>query len=502
MRSFSSGRHCLALLTALMQAVPAGHGLGNLFFLLKSFRKSPEGQFGLRPTWESFQTFRSVLIWAYLMTIVHILILLFHGGSQREFEAYAVWLLWPFVLAGLMKTRLHPTSFFWGVGLASCLSGIAALIDLIYLIQVTPASAFQESHGAFRIAGAMTNPIVFGNLSILLATLCLFFIAVPIRGATGRDGRHEKGTTGKSHQDRRTNNTQDALFVLGAALGFLGSLLSGTKGGWLAALMVWPLLLFYLGLQRGKGIFVLALSGIFVSFYVAVSLPMSTLEFRLINFYQSIHSHLSAPKGNTPIQTANDSPNQSVLVTPLDPQKEAAPAKTVPPHVSHLANTPDVKQGSGPNLDSSIGPRLVQWKLALSNLSIERFLVGLPRDAFIEVQRHALAGGEAQGLIRPWRNLHNDLIDTFVTKGIAGLLILVTFILVLLRFFYSHVKQKRGNGQTFAGAGLLSIFMVAIFSISDVQLDKGAVTHTLTFLLLTLTALILQHENELPAHRL
>jgi hypothetical protein len=35
-----------------------------------------------------------------------------------------------------------------------------------------------------------------------------------------------------------------------------------------------------------------------------------------------------------------------------------------------------------------------------------------------------------------------------------------------------------------------------------VQLDKGAVTHTLTFLLLTLTALILQHENELPAHRL
>ena len=161
-----------------------------------------------------------------------------------------------------------------------------------------------------------------------------------------------------------------------------------------------------------------------------------------------------------------------------------------------VANTPAV------GIDSSVTPRLVQWRLAFSETSPERLLFGMPRAAFIEMQRQALDSGQAQGLIRPWRNLHNDLIDAFITKGIFGLLSLVVFVVLTMRFFYCRLKSENEQIQSFASLGLLVLAMVALFSISDVQLDKGAVTHTLTFLLLTLTALILQHENELPAHRL
>ncbi|MFZ9759357.1 MAG: hypothetical protein ACO3CJ_07890, partial [Burkholderiaceae bacterium] len=120
MKPFSLGSQGVAALIALMQAVPAGHGLGNFFFFVRAFKRTPEGHASAHSfgqIGQSFQDFRHVLIAAYVMTALHLLILLSHNAGLREFEAYAVWLIWPFVLVGLLKARLKPAYFFVGLAL-------------------------------------------------------------------------------------------------------------------------------------------------------------------------------------------------------------------------------------------------------------------------------------------------------------------------------------------------------------------------------------------------
>ncbi|MGA1473300.1 MAG: O-antigen ligase family protein [Burkholderiaceae bacterium] len=489
MKPFSLGSQGVAALIALMQAVPAGHGLGNFFFFVRAFKRAPEGHASAHSfgqIGQSFQDFRHVLIAAYVMTALHLLILLSHNAGLREFEAYAVWLIWPFVLVGLLKARLKPAYFFVGLALAGCVSGIAGVIDLIGINLHPPEGAFVPNSGALRVAGSMSNPLVFGNLSLLFASCCLYLMAVPKAWC--------KIPQPEPHW----------LWLLGLFLGLLASLLSGTKGGWLAAALVWPFLLFLVLRHRPLKLFLLTLLVLLLSFFSAASLPMSSVSDRFVNFYHALAAQVTMTSKVGHDVTATDpsrasSGNHGALggSSQESSNKPSQTSEAVSESVKQpVAHTPAV------GIDSSVTPRLVQWRLAFSETSAERLLIGMPRATFIEMQRQALDSGQAQGLIRPWRNLHNDLIDAFITKGIFGLLSLVVFVVLTIRFFYCRLKSENEQIQSFASLGLLVLAMVALFSISDVQLDKGAVTHTLTFLLLTLTALILQHENELPAHRL
>jgi O-antigen ligase len=294
------------------------------------------------------------------------------------------------------------------------------------------------------------------------------------------------------------------LWLLGLFFGLLASLLSGTKGGWLAAALVWPFLLFLVLRHRPRKLSLLTVLVLLLSFFSAASLPMSSVSDRFVNFYHALAAQVTMTSKVGHDVTATDpsrasSGNHGALggSSQESSNKPSQTSEAVSESVKQpVAHTPAV------GIDSSVTPRLVQWRLAFSETSAERLLFGMPRAAFIEMQRQALDSGQAQGLIRPWRNLHNDLIDAFITKGVFGLLSLVVFVVLTTRFFYCRLKSENEQIQSLSGLGLVVLAMVALFSISDVQLDKGAVTHTLTFLLLTLTALILQKRNELPAHRL
>jgi len=485
MKPFSLGSQGVAALIALMQAVPAGHGLGNLFFLIQAFRRPPEGYKGLHFPWKQFQDFRHVLIAAYVMTGVHLLILFLHGASLREFEAYFVWLIWPFVLLGLLRCTLSLPHLLVGLALAGCLSGLAGLIDLFLINLYPPPGAFVPNSGALRVSGAMNNPLVYGNLSLLLATACLYILARP------------------ELWEKHGASEPLWLCLFGLCLGFIGSLLSGSKGGWVAALTLWPLLFIGLVLRTGWKRLFLVLASLTITVLVAVSLPMNEIQLRVINFQHALHNQLSRglvldeEKRRIPVDQTKPSLGQS---QPLN-QATVEPEEPVKTHTREQDfKTSALNHKTG--IDSSITPRLVQWRLAFSETTAERIFIGMPRASFMAMEREALENGRAEGLIRPWRNLHNDLIDTFIIKGLLGLVSLLTFAGLVARFFYRRRKNSSPEVRFIAWLALLLLATVALFSISDVQLDKGAVTHTLTFLLLTLTALILQHENELPAHRL
>jgi O-antigen ligase len=472
------------LLVGIMQAVPTGHGLGNLVFLFKGL-----GSLGrLGNAWVKLRDFHSVLLAGLGMTIVHCTLLAVHGASLREFEAYGVWLLWPFILMGLIRSHLCPESFVKGVGWAALLSGVAALIDLFALNQETPNEAFQASHGAFRIAGFMTNPIVFGNISLLFATLCLYLL---VNRSEGR--KNELETAQIKARDmtlflKRVFSGINCWLIFSLGMGLLASLLSGTKGGWVAAMIVWPLLMLFLTKRRQITTLLGTLASVATAFVFAMNLPMSTFQFRISSFHQSIDSRLDFFKPN---ELRATSTNPSLPPTQLSPPL-AQPEPLKKPLDGEVIESKGADTAGSPVVDSSITPRLVQWRLAFSETSAERLFIGMPRAEFIELQRQALALGEAEGLIRPWRNLHNDLIDVFITKGVLGLLSLLVFVVLLLRFFYCRLNHDNHQIRSFAGLGLLILLMVGLYSISDVQMDKGAVTHTLSFILLCLVALILQ----------
>ena len=124
-----------------------------------------------------------------------------HDLSIREFDKP-----FRFVLAGIALLYLlkYPPkqSYFWtGISIGACGAGAWAMWQVFI-------------HGADR-AGGFTMIIQFGNLSLLLGLMSAI------------------GLLWAFNQEK--NLHLKLLFVLGFFLGLVGSILSGTRGGWVAA---------------------------------------------------------------------------------------------------------------------------------------------------------------------------------------------------------------------------------------------------------------------------
>lgn len=121
------------------------------------------------------------------------------GGEGR-------WLpVWP-LFAGMVLLawrRVPPSSmvWWWGVAAGALFAGGIAAYEHFWL-------------GRWRPDNGM-NAIPFGNIALLLGTLCLVPLVSLRRGPAGRLGVWQK-----------------ALLVLAALAGLLASVLSGTRGGW------------------------------------------------------------------------------------------------------------------------------------------------------------------------------------------------------------------------------------------------------------------------------
>jgi O-antigen ligase len=145
----------------------------------------------------------SVLV---LYFLVGTLANLAHAAPLREYDSPARFLL---VIPVLLLLRIFPPMprFFWsGVAIGAMCAGLYA--------------AWQISSGGYMRAEGHTNPIQFGNISLLLGILCL------------------AGLTWARAQSRAA--FWYALMSCGILLGLLGSLLSGSRGSWISLLVALP----------------------------------------------------------------------------------------------------------------------------------------------------------------------------------------------------------------------------------------------------------------------
>lgn len=121
------------------------------------------------------------------------------------YEAFIPFLLAPLMLHGVLKARLQPAILWLGAATAALLAGAMASYQSLVLLQG-------------RASGAMNHPIIFGDLSVVLACVALF---------------------GVLHFEQARQSVFTRVYLLlGATMGVWSSLLSGTKGGWLSIVMV------------------------------------------------------------------------------------------------------------------------------------------------------------------------------------------------------------------------------------------------------------------------
>lgn len=234
--------------------------------------------------------------------------------------------------------------------------------------------------GADRAEG-YTHVIQFGNLSMLLGVLCL------------------AGLGWAMVQRRR--NTWVCFLLLGATGGILGSLFSGSRGGWVG----FPIVLWVLYRAYGRHL----------ANWLKVTLVMIVV-------------------------------GGSILVYVV-PQAGVQ-------HRVHQAFKDVDQYVSGDNRITSVGSRFEMWRGAVHMIS-EKPIFGWGENGYKEEMSALASEGVVDRGILSYGHAHNEIIDTFAKRGIVGVIVLLALYLVPLRLFSHHFSEPNPAKRSLAVAGVL-----------------------------------------------
>lgn len=309
-----------------------------------------------------------------------------HGFQLRELDKPSRFIFAIPVLLLLLRIRPKKEFLWYGAILGATLAFIVAFYERFYL-HISRARGDE-------------HPIMFGDISILLGvisfTASLFFLSK------------------KKH------------FWMIAALiaGFFGigaSLLSGTRGGWIALPLVLLFLQWHgreLSSKKVKA-FILCFLAIVLS--VAISIPQTNIKNRIEQTFRSIA---------------------------------------------------DYQNG---NKNTSIGQRFDMWKAAWYMFGQDPFLGVGQKDSFKEKRNYAKEGLVSKRIVH-YSHAHNEYLNALSLRGIVGFTFLMIVYLVPLRLFMSKIRQYKSDWKVkpyaIAGALIPMCYM-------DFALTQSMFTHNI-----------------------
>lgn len=369
------------LLGAIALVVPSGYSLGAVMLLLGSavllVKRPPIGL--QRHDW---------LVIAALVAYAAIGVLeaWWDGQGSRGIDKPIRFLL---AVPAMLLIMAYPPRLSWmwgGLAVGAIASGSWA--------------AWQKLvQGVWRADGH-TYVIQFGNLNMLMGVLCL----AGLGWAVG--------------QPRRS--LWVGFLSLGAVAGILGSLFSGSRGGWIGFPLV--LLVLYRGYGRelsaawkfGMAAFVL------LGAILAYSLPQTGMQSRVNDAVSDVTRYIS-----------------------------------------------------GESQTSSVGARFEMWKGA-AYLIAERPVTGWGDNGYRQRMQEL---GE-QGVIHPgvtiYGHAHNEFIDAFAKRGVFGLAVLLILYLVPMRQFARYMSASDLELRSLAIAGVLLSVAYIDFGLSQVFLAHNS----------------------------
>ncbi|RUR42371.1 O-antigen ligase family protein [Vreelandella populi] len=288
----------------------------------------------------------------------------------------------------LLIIRFPPrlASVWSGLAVGTCLAGGWAIWQKIV-------------EGVERAEG-YTHVIQFGNLSMLMGVICF----AGVGWAFAQPHRYAWGT----------------LLIAGGAMGMLGSLLSGSRGGWIGLPVVAFILYQGYGKKLPNALKVIIISGVIAAGVAVYSIPQTGVQER-------VHAAF------------ND--------------------------LSHYY--------SDENRDTSLGLRFEMWRGA-SQLILQRPLYGWGESGYREAMAQLGEQGQITHQASQFGHAHNEYIDALAKRGLIGLAALLALYFIPLRLFASGLQHPNLEIRSVAMAGTLLAVGYIDFGLSQTFLAHNS----------------------------
>lgn len=391
------------LFFALALAFNSGYSLGALVLLLASSSllwKRPRLNLQRR----DYLLLGTLLLYFFVYTAN----MLYHADPARELDMPLRALLAVPVLLLLLAYPPRPSAWWGGLAIGAMMGAAMAFWQLIVLHLERPQAA-------------TSNAIHYGNVSMLLGMLALCGLG------WAREQRHRM--------------TWSIFLLAGALTGVLGSVVSGSRGGWLVLPVCGCLFSYYYSKGRGARYLTTMLGTLLAAFILAYTLP------------------------NSP----------------------------VPERVAVAVN--DIKQfQDSDNVTTSIGQRMEMWRTA-GSLSSNNIWLGMGRNGYLAAKQQMADEGKMDKVIKNYTNAHNDYLDALVKRGIIGVLALLALFLVPFALFASALRRGGAAAQPYALAGVVLCTCYMIFGLTTSSLTLNIGIIMLVFPMVILWSMLRQQER-------
>ncbi|MDR5876565.1 O-antigen ligase family protein [Vreelandella gomseomensis] len=261
-------------------------------------------------------------------------------------------------------------------------------------------------------ATGYTHTIQFGNLSMLLGVLCIAALGWAVI------------------QPRR--HLWVVALLIAALLGALGSLLSGSRGGWVGI----PFVLLVLFRAYGRFIsrkLLVAISGLLLVAGIGVyAVPELGVQARV-----------------------------------------------------HQAVDEVARYAEGDRSHSSVGARFEMWRGA-SHLITEKPLLGWGDNGYADAMQALGQEGVINARAAQYGHAHNEFIDSLAKRGVLGLAVLLALYLVPMRFFAQSLGAADLSRRSIATAGVLLPVTYIDFGLTQTFLSHNSGVMMYAFLLAVL----------------
>ena len=243
--------------------------------------------------------------------------------------------------------------------------------------------------------GGLTNPIQFGNIAILLGMLALAGIGWALQ------------------QPRRW--WWVTLLALGAAGGIVGSILSSSRGSWLALPFCLCIVVVHYAFTHGRRVLFAGIGASLILLGGLYAQPDSEVRQRSDLAEQELQAYLS-----------------------------------------------------GRSVDStgtSVGQRLEMWRAGVTMIP-DHLLLGVGKAGYMARKQALIDAGRANPLIAQHTHLHNDFLDAVVKRGLPGLLATLVVLCTPLWLFGRHLNGRR-EARPYALGGVLLATSYIVFGLTQ-----------------------------------
>lgn len=389
---------CIFLFSAISLVVPSGFSYGALLLVLGSLVL-----LRLRP-----RLFFQRHDWFFVLTLagyvlVNVLLNVCHGLPANAYDKPLRYLLVIPVYILLIACPPKEYAFWFGVAIAAVSATIFAMYQKYAVV------------GWWGRPVGYMNAIQFGNIAFLMASLllcgALWFLS----------------------------NCKNIYFFLlcafSSSLGFVASVFSWSRGGWLAIPFVVFVLYQSFDINIRKKCF----------FYLSVSLVLTLFSYSFL--------------------PDNNLLKARILITEVEVASFM--------HGNESPNT-------------TIGSRMDMWENGIGAFKAQPIL-GWGSLASIK-SNYPTEWLELNNYDPTFNHLHNEYIDALAKKGLVGFTALMAMYLIPLYYFVGLMRTRQADVMPFAAAGVVLILCVMVFGLTQCFLAHNSGTMVFVFYLVIVKA--------------